>query len=66
MDSPYVALSKSDEKLRAEKNNTGGAPAPALKGFPSLGDASHEALHIIGRSKVTETRSYIICINSLR
>ncbi len=26
----FSALSKSDEKLRAEKNNTGGAPAPAL------------------------------------
>ncbi len=26
----FVALSKSDEKLGAEKNITGGAPAPAL------------------------------------
>ena len=32
MDSPYVPLSKSDEKLSAEKNNTGGARAPALSG----------------------------------
>ena len=30
MGSSYVPLSKSDEKLRAEKNNTGGATAPAL------------------------------------
>ncbi len=27
----YVPLSKSDEKLMAEKYNTGGAPAPALQ-----------------------------------
>ena len=31
MDSPYVPLSKSDEKHSAEKNITGGAAAPALK-----------------------------------
>ncbi len=31
IESSYVPLSNSAEKLRAEKNNTGGAPAPALK-----------------------------------
>ena len=30
IDSSYVPLSKSDEKLNAEKYNTGGALAPAL------------------------------------
>ncbi len=30
MDSSYGALSKSDEKLRAEKNNTGDPPAAGL------------------------------------
>ena len=30
MDSPYVAVSKPNEKLSAEKNITWGSPAPAL------------------------------------
>ena len=30
MKSLYIPLSKSDEKLRGQKNITGGAPAPAL------------------------------------
>ena len=32
MDSSYGPLSKSDEKLRAEKNNTGDPPAAGLLG----------------------------------
>ncbi len=34
MDSSYVPLSKSDEKLRAGKNITWNPPAPVFKGMP--------------------------------
>ncbi len=36
MDSSYGPLSKSDEKLRAEKNNTGDPPAAGLNGLAVL------------------------------
>ena len=46
VDSPYVALSKSDEKLSAEKNITGGAPAPALGGQYSFSHAAEGRGHV--------------------